>query len=266
MRALFGRLLGALTRWWGRWFDIEPSLPAGAAVPGSRSFLQGLYAMSASQLDGWLRVLRAELPFPQPRFGAAEAPPSAEDFLERLGSAGEEVRQALGRAPPGEPTGDPEPEWFLCLADRLLPLACWGSGLGLPDDGGAAPDLLRELKGLRKDFEKNLKGLVRALPATGARSAPAAPEPAPPRTQGTGLQAAYLGLLKVHLEALLVPLGATVTLEVPALGARVAELVPPPAPGSPTSGVVGRVLCPSVSVRLPGGLVLSRGAHVRNPA
>jgi hypothetical protein len=220
--------------------------------------------MSPPSLDGWLKVLRAELPFPQPRFGAAEAPTSGEDFLERLTTVGEELRQAVGRAPPESPPEDPEPEWFLCLADRFVPLACWAAGVGLADDGGATPDLLRELKGLRKDFEKNLKGLVRGLPA-GARGAPSDPEPSPPRTQGAGLQAAYLTLLRVHLEASLAPLTATVTLEFPPVGARVADLVPPPAPGSPTSGTVGRVLCPSVTVRLPGGGVFTRGAHVRNP-
>ena len=53
----------------------------------------------------------------------------------------------------------------------------------------------------------------------------------------------------------------------PPPGARVAELVPPPAPGSATSGAVVRVVCPAVVVRLRkdgAERVLERGAHVRS--
>jgi hypothetical protein len=50
------------------------------------------------------------------------------------------------------------------------------------------------------------------------------------------------------------------------VGPRAAELVPPPAPGSPTAGSVGRVLCPALIVKVStaaGVRTFSRGAHFR---
>ena len=101
--------------------------------------------MSDARADAWIAQLRAELPFPQPLFGTAEPPAHDSEFRERLEALQAEVAAGVARAAAaGDGDGD-EPDWFLALADRLLPLASWYAGVGLASGAPELPDRLRDL-------------------------------------------------------------------------------------------------------------------------
>lgn len=242
-----------------------PALPPGASdpAPGTRDFLRHPAddgAVNDPRAEAWIAHLRAELPFPQPLYGTAEPPATARELHERLSALDAEIAAQVARAAEREAVDDPEPDWFLTLADRFLPLASWYAGVGLAAGAPEVPDRLRDLT----DRARRIPGINRALDWL-------AEQVEQLTRQNAGYQAAWFTLLKVHLEALLRPLvkdeGAVeVSFDFPAPGARVAELVPPPAPGSATSGAVARVLCPALVVKLRGRereATLQRGAHVR---
>jgi hypothetical protein len=169
----------------------------------------------------------------------------------------------LAGAPP--PRGadhdrDHEPDWFQTLADRLVPLAAWYAGVGDDATSPEQPERLRDLT----DRIRRIPGVNRALEWLTEQIEALT-------RHNAGAHAAWFTLLKVHVEALLRPLVAEhgvaeVSFEFPAPGARIADLVPPPAPGSATAGSVARVLCPAITIRLrdpSGERVFQRGAHVR---
>lgn len=226
-------------------------------------------AMSDTPAELWLARLRAEVPFPQPAFGGAEAPASVRDMQARLRDATAEVLAAVARSAAGQRLDDgDEPDWFAALADRLVPAAAWLVGIGV-EGAAEVPEMVRDMAE-RVQKVPMLKAMVGNL-SDRAASVVQLFEQNNQRLAHT--QASYFLLVRAHLEAVLAPLvgeGGTVEVrfDFPALGQRVAELVPPPEPGSPTGGTVGRVLCPAVRVRLvtaEGGdaQTFSRGAHVR---
>ncbi len=263
LRGLWRRVLAALRRLLG----ARPSVPAlpsprdDLPAAGTTDFLGAVLwggAVSDARTDAWLRQVRAELPFPQPRYGAAVAPSSARDLVDQMTALDAEVRAAASRAP--RPAGGMEPDWFVLFADRFLPLAAWFAGVGMAE-AVAPPDWLRELA----QRVRRVPGAGRTLDWLDERIARLS-------EHNAGTLTAYFALLKLHLEASLDASqgaeGAEVLFDFPASGARIADLDPPPPPGSPTSGVVARVLCPAVTVRFPAtengpAVVLARGAHVR---
>lgn len=225
--------------------------------------------------DAWIQHLRSELPFPQPAFGAAEPPADLHELLDRFTQLDLSLREAVSRAATsregdggdasdesGVSRGsDDEPDWFALVADRFLPLAAWYVGLGLVQAGPEVPERLRELADRARRVP--VPGLHRTLDWLRDKIDHLS-------SQNSNLQAAHVVLWKVHIESLLRPLagddpaGVEVSFDVPAHGARIAEMVPPPAAGSPTSGTVARVLCPSITVRVGAqGPTYTRGAQVR---
>lgn len=258
---LWRALVAWLARVLGR--DRSPPNDRDAAAPGTRGFLgfAGGDVVSDPRADSWIANLRAELPFPQPLYGAAEPPANAKELHERLGALEAEIAAGVARAVEagdGMEAGELEPDWFLALADRFLPLASWYAGVGLTTGAPELPERLRDLT----DKARRIPGINRALEWLGDQVEQLT-------RQNAGYQAAWFTLLKVHFEALLRPIApeVEVSFDFPPPGARVAELVPPPAPGSATSGAVVRVVCPAVVVRLRkdgAERVLERGAHVRS--
>jgi len=226
-------------------------------------------AMSDGPTELWLARLRAEVPFPQPAYGVVEAPGSVREVQARMRDATADVLAGVARAHAGTALDDgDEPDWFVALADRLVPTAAWLVGVGATS-GMEVPDKVRELAEraqkvtMLKTVLGNLGELVTNIPQLFEQNT----------QQLAQTQGSYFLLLRAHLEAVLAPLageGGTVEVrfDTPSLGQRVAELVPPPVPGSPTGGTVGRVLCPAVRVRIvPTGDAeprsYARGAHVR---
>ncbi len=263
----FAALWRALARALARLFaDVSraPALPPGARdpAPGTRDFLRHPgddSDVSDPRADAWLAWLRASLPYPQPAYGSAEPPATPREAHERMSALDAEIAAQVSRARLDD-AFDAEPDWFLTLADRFMPLASWYAGVGADAGAPELPDRLRDLT----DRARRIPGINRALEWL-------AEQVEQLTRHNAGAQAAWFTLLEVHFEALLRPLVAPegsveVTFEFPAPGARVAELVPPPAPGSATSGSVARVLCPALVVKLRDGAreaVLTRGAHVR---
>jgi hypothetical protein len=256
------------TLWWKNrlrplvhWFRRKPShlLPAPSdPPPGTRDFLHHPSddsPVSDPRTESWITHLRTNLPFPQPLYGASDAPDNARELHERLSALDAEMAAQVAVAATRDGFDAQDPDWFLTLADRFLPLAAWYAGVGVEAGAPELPDRLRDLT----DRARRIPGINRALEWL-------AEQVEQLTRQNVGTMAAWFVLLKIHFEALLRPLAKETTVEVvfefPAPGARVAELVPPPAPGSATSGTVVRVLCPAVTVRL-GNVVFQRGAHVR---
>lgn len=251
--------------WLARVLGRPRALDAGGSdpAPGSQAFLRHPKddAVSDPRADSWIANLRTELPFPQPLYGAAEPPANAKELHERLGALEAEIAAGVARAVEagdGLTAAELEPDWFLALADRFLPLASWYAGVGLASGAPELPDRLRDLT----DRARRIPGINRALEWLGEQVEQLT-------RHNAGYQAAWFTLLKVHFEALLRPIApeVEVSFDFPPPGARVAELVPPPAPGSATSGAVVRVVCPAVVVRLRKDgeeRVLERGAHVRS--
>lgn len=245
-----------------------PPGPRPAPDPGGGAFVRELLgaAMTTADTDAWLDHLRADLPFPQPPFGATEPPKDTAEITTRLSALDAEIRAAVERGEGAALSTEAEPDWFVTLADHFLPLAAWYAGVGLtPAEPPANPlERLRDLVNDTMKIDLVRRHLQNALDSL--------KEPILRLTQkadglarhNAGMQAAYFALLQVHFEAVLRVLaggdGASVGFGFPEPGARVADLVPPPV--GATSGVVARVLCPSVTVKLPHA-AWSRGAHVR---
>ncbi len=271
---MFDALRRFWARVWRRWVK-RPALEAGSGVvwdlhdPAVVCLPETEAAMSDGPTELWLARLRAEVPFPQPAYGAVEAPGSVREVQARIREATAEVLAGVARARAGAVLEDgDEPDWFVALADRLVPTAAWLVGVGATG-GMEVPEKIREVAErvqkvpMLKGVLGNLGELVASVPQLFEQNT----------QQLAQTQGSYFLLLRAHLEAVLGPLageGGTVEVrfDVPALGQRVAELVPPPVPGSPTGGTVGRVLCPAVRVRVvPGGegepVSYARGAHVR---
>lgn len=259
-----------------------PQLPApGAAAipePGTLAFV-GLDADGDAMSDlkdfGWLKHLQAEVPYPQASYGRVEPPGTPAELRERLTECHRALHEAVSLAASrGQPPeGDIEPEWFVVLADQLVPLMCWYVGLGLPPTSVAIPqgliDLVQRVKKLPLHlFEGRVGDSLENFREQLERS----------KSRHAEMQAANLAIWRVQLEAVLRPLvdrergAVTVGFEFPAVGARIADLVPPPSPGSPTHGNVARVLVPALSVALSAPLpgvspsdptTFSRGAHLQ---
>lgn len=232
-------------------------------APGSRDFLRhpGDDApVNDPRADAWLAHLRASIPYPQPLYGSVEAPSSPREVHERMAALDAEVAAQIAAAAEREHRDELEPDWFQTLADRLVPLAAWYAGVG---DDAASPEQPERLRDLT-DRIRRIPGVNRALEWLTEQIEALT-------RNNAGARAAWFVLLKVHVEALLRPLvseggAAEVNFEFPAPGARIADLIPPPAPGSATAGAVVRVLCPAITVRLRdanGERVFQRGAHVR---
>lgn len=222
--------------------------------------------VSELQAMAWIDYLRAELPFPQPVFGSAEAPASPQELRERLSHTELEILDALALGSP-ETLTDEEPDWFVAFADRYLPLACWSVGFGLGSTSRVElPEFLRRAEG-------GLRGLLNRPPFD---SLVDLVERLREQVENLGrhnadAETAHLTLWRVHFEALLRGLSPAappiVEFALPSPGAKIAELVPAPAPGSSTSGPVVRVLAPSVTVRVfthSGERRYARGALVRS--
>jgi hypothetical protein len=259
---LWRSLVDALTSLFTRRHAALPRLSAAPLPePGTRDFLRHANddaAMSDPRADAWIAHLRATLPFPQPAYGAVELPATPREVQERMSALDVEVAAQVAQA---TFNSEGEPDWFLTLADRFTPLASWYAGVGVDAGAPELPDRLRELT----DRARRIPGINRALEWL-------ADQVEQLTRHNAGAQAAWFMLLKVHFEAMLKPLvgpegSVEVSFEFPAPGARVADLVPPPAPGSATSGSVARVLAPAVILKLRSGPhehVLQRGAHVRS--
>ena len=94
--------------------------------------------MSDPTLHAWLRLLQAESPFPTSSFGAIEPPASADDLAERLATAFRNVATSVAMETSRADVAMPgDPEWFVALADHLLPLLSWSVGLGMGSAGSA---------------------------------------------------------------------------------------------------------------------------------
>lgn len=286
-------LLRSLRRLW--WWLLRPfappvlppvaSLPEAAPMaptpePGTLDFVgldAGGAAVSDLKLFGWLKHLHAEVPFPQPSYGRVEPPATPAELIERLTECHRALDEAIALAVSRErPTDvDVEPEWFVVLADQLVPLMCWYVGLGLPPTAVAIPqgliDLVHRAKKLPMGFSHFLDGRV-GDSIEGFRE-----QLERSKSRHAEMQAANLVIWQVQLEAMLRPLvdpeagSVAVAFEFPPPGARIADLVPPPAVGSPTHGTVTRVLVPAVLVTLRAPLSgvspmnplqLSRGPHL----
>lgn len=266
--AFFQRLAELWRSLWGGGARPERALPEPMPEPGSAGFLfpRGRNgAMNDPRFDAWVAQLRAELPFPQPAYGSAEAPASAHELVERLTALDAELAEAIALAS-RQPLPDEgvEPDWFVTLADRLLPLAAWKIGLGLTSGSAEVPEPLKDLAervrrvpGVARalDWLRDLREQIELLNAQYERL----------RGQTAALQAAWFVLLRIHLEARLSVLArgegakVEVVFEFPAPGQRIAELVPPPSPGSPSAGTVARVISPAVTVRLRTAAVTEGG-------
>jgi hypothetical protein len=259
-----------------------PGPPPMAPIPepGTLGFVgldAGGPAVSDLKLFGWLKHLQSEVPFPQPSYGRVEPPATPAELIERLADAHRALEEAVALAASRERPSDAdiEPEWFVVLADQLVPLMCWYVGLGLPPTAVAVPqgliDLVNRAKKLPMGFSHLLDGRVgdsiESFREQLERS----------KSRHAEMQAANLVIWQVQLEAMLRPLvdrergSVSVTFGFPPPGARIADLVPPPAAGSPTHGNVTRVLVPALLVTLnaplPGvsatdPMHLSRGPHL----
>ncbi len=264
--SFFSALFDGIARLW-RALRGDRALPAlPEPPPGSAGFLFATLRerpVNDPRFDAWVAQLRAELPFPQPAYGSSEAPANADELIERLAALDTELGESISRAAELPlPEDGVEPDWFVTLADRLLPLASWKVGLGMTSASAEVPEPLKDLAervrrvpGIARalDWLRELREQIDALNAHYERL----------RGQTAALQAAWFVLLRIHLEARLSVLargdGAKVEVlfEFPAPGQRIAELVPPPSPGSPSAGTVARVVCPAVIVRLR---TITRGA------
>lgn len=268
--------MGALP-WWrralrwlrarvGRSAHERPALDAPAIGDPYREILDGS-AMNDLRNDAWIAHLRAELPFPQPLYGAVEPPGSSRELIERLAAVDLEVSEALAR--PADPvTEEVDPAWFVALAERHLPVASWFVGLGLGPGAPEAPDRFWEIVDRVRRLARLGEGIGQAVERIRERVEQLTTANAKLSSQNVSVTTSYFALLKLHYEALLRPLGegVDVSFDFPAPGSRAAELSPPPAPGSPTSGTVGRVLCPALIVRVrttDGERTFARGAHFR---
>jgi hypothetical protein len=281
-------LFGSLRRLWA-WlrgpFVATPLLPEPSPMepapePGSLGFVGldgGGAAVSDLKLFGWLKHLQTEVPYPQPSYGRVEPPATPAELVERLADGHRALEEAIALAVSRErPTDlDIEPEWFVVLADQLVPLMCWYVGLGLPPSSVAVPqgliDLVHRAKKLPMGFSHLFDGRV-GDSIEGFRE-----QLERSKSRHAEMQAANLVIWQVQLEALLRPLvdaergSVSVGFEFPPPGARIADLVPPPAAGSPTHGTVARVLVPAVLVNLRAPragvastdpLQLARGPHL----
>jgi hypothetical protein len=241
-----------------------PELVAGAS--DFRNILEGA-SMNDLRNDAWIAHLRAELPFPQPLFGVAEPPASTRELLERLAAVDVELPPLL--ALPEVVEGDPD--WFVALAERHLPVAAWYAGMGLGPGAPEAPDRFWEMVDRVRRIARLGEGIGQGVERIRERIEQLTTANARLSSQNASITTAYFALLKLHYESLLRPLsavegGVEVSFEFPAAGSRAAELSPPPAPGSPTSGTVGRLLCPALIVRVrttETERTYARGAHFR---
>ncbi len=258
---LWRAVLNALSRLRSLRGAATPTLAAADPAPGTLDFLRvpdDDAPVSDPRADAWLAHLRATLPFPQPAYGAVELPATPREVQERMSALDAEIAAQIAHA---RFDTDGEPDWFLTLADRFTPLASWYAGVGVDAGAPELPDRLRDLT----DRARRIPGINRALEWL-------ADQVEQLTRHNAGAQAAWFMLLKVHFEAMLRPLvgpdgSVEVTFDFPTPGARVADLVPPPAPGSATSGNVARVLAPALILRLrreTGEHVFHRGAHVRS--
>ena len=258
----------------------EPTVMAPSPEPGTLGFVgldAGGAAVSDLKLFGWLKHLQAEVPYPQPAYGRVEAPSTPAELVERLTEGHRALKEAIALAASRErpSESDIEPEWFVVLADQLVPLMCWYVGLGLPPTAVAIPQGLIDLVHRAKKLPMNLSHLFDGRVGESIDGFREQLERS--KSRHAEMQAANLVLWQVQLEAVLRPLvdpergSVSVTFEFPPPGARVADLVPPPAAGSPTHGTVSRVLVPSVLVTLRAPLSgvsaadplhLSRGPHL----
>ncbi|MEZ4389947.1 MAG: hypothetical protein R3A48_02535 [Polyangiales bacterium] len=218
--------------------------PRAPLEPGRTEFQSALGGGDVNDLrnEAWIAHLRAELPFPQPQFGAAEPPASAKELMDLLAAADVEVGELIAR--PVEDEGE-EPGWFVALAERHLPVAAWYAGVGLTGPAPEAPDRfwelidrVRRLARLGDNIGQGVERIrerIELLTTANARLS----------SQNASIVSSYFALLKLHYESILRPLsdaadGVLVEFEFPAPGSRAAELSPLPAPGSPTAGTVGR--------------------------
>ena len=269
---------------WLRRRPAAPQLPAATTVvcplpeAGSLAFVgldAGGDAVSDLKDFGWLKHLQAEVPYPQPSYGRAEPPSTPSELRDRLAECHRALHEAVTLASSRERPADDdsEPEWFVVLADQLVPLMCWYVGLGLPPTAVAIPqgliDLVQRVKKLPLNlFEGRVGDSIENFREQLERS----------KSRHAEMQAANLAIWRVQLEAVLAPLvdrergSVSVGFDFPPPGARIADLVPPPSPGSPTHGNVSRVLVPALSVTLMAPLPgvtssdpwqLSRGAHLQ---
>ncbi len=228
---------------------------------------------SDATLLPWIRQLHAEVPFAATVYGSAEPPANAADLAERLAAAYRTLDEtvALAAVSPSSPSlGDPE--WFVALADHLLPLLCWSVGLGAGTAAHDAPKRVT-LVDRAKRLQQSLSHLTEGRAGDPADAARDTPEPFDGRS--VMLQHAAMLGWRAQLAATLHPLvdpahGAVrVSFELPTPGMRVADLAPPPVAGSPTHGTIARVLVPAVRVRLDrprsgaDAVEFTRGAVVR---
>ncbi len=273
-------------RWLRRFFLSARALPdaaprAPSPEPGTLGFV-GLDGDGATVSDlklfGWLKHLQSEVPFPQPSYGRVEPPGTPAELIERLAEGHRTLEEAIALAASRERPSDAdiEPEWFVVLADQLVPLMCWYVGLGLPPTAVAVPQGLIDLVHRAKKLPLSLSHLFDGRVGDSIESFREQLERS--KSRHAEMQAANLVIWQVNLEAVLRPLverergSVTVAFEFPAPGARIADLVPPPAAGSPTHGTVTRVLVPALvlTLRAPltgvsssDPLLLSRGPHVQ---
>lgn len=272
MRALpwWRRVLRWVAERLGRSPPERPALPARESLSIYREVLDGS-AMNDLRNDAWIAHLRAELPFPQPLYGAAEPPASSKDLLDRLAAVDVEVTEALAREGATRIPEGADPDWFVAITERHLPVASWFAGLGLGPGAPEVPDRFWEIVDRVRRLARLGEGIGQAVERIRERVEQLTTANAKLSSQNVNLTTSYFALLKLHYEALLRPLAegggeVEVSFEFPLPGSRCAELSPPPAPGSPTNGTVGRVLCPAVIVRvrtIDGERVFSHGAHVR---
>lgn len=278
--------LRRLWAWLRRPFSSTPSLPEPSLMgptpePGTLGFVgldPGGAAMSDLKLFGWLKHLQAEVPYPQPAYGRVEPPATPAELVERLAEGhralAEAITLAVSRERPGD--CDIEPEWFVVLADQLVPVMCWYVGLGLPPTAVAVPQGLIDLVNRAKKLPMSLSHLFDGRVGDGIEGFRDQLERS--KSRHAEMQAANLVIWQVQLEAMLRPLvdrdqgSVSVSFDFPPPGARIADLVPPPAAGSPTHGNVARVLVPALVVTLhaplpgvapSGPMQLSRGPHLQ---
>lgn len=254
-----------------RWFRAKRRRSISLdPAPGRTEFQSALEGHDVNDLrnESWIAHLRAELPFPQPQFGAAEPPASAKELMDLLAAADIEIGELLQR--PDEP--DPaEPGWFIALSERHLPVAAWYAGLGLSGPAPEAPDRFWELIDRVRRLARLGDNIGQGVERIRERIELLTTANAKLSSQNASIVSSYFALLKLHYEALLRPLseldgGVEVSFDFPAPGSRAAELTPLPAPGSPTAGTVGRVLCPALLIRVrssEGERSYARGAHFR---
>ncbi len=158
--------------------------------------------MSDTPTELWLARLRAEVPFPQPAYGGAEAPANVREMQARLRDATAEVLAAVARTTAGQSLDDSdEPDWFAALADRLVPAASWLVGVGV-EGAAEVPEKIREVAE-RVQKVPMLKGVLGNLGELVA-SFPQLFEQNTQRLAQT--QASYFLLVRAHLEAVLAPL------------------------------------------------------------